>query len=141
MRSTPVAGTSNIMGRRELNPGGTLPAISEDGTTFMGREPPPVPPRAWNRPHHMRFGLGAPPRHNFEGSPPAYSHFDPSGVEGPKGEKLADVRKGLINNKHIAKRGGWKRLSILALISILLIVGLVVGLVVGLRNKHNSSSS
>jgi hypothetical protein len=93
---------------------------------------PPVPPRAWNRPPNKIFGLGA---------PPAYSPFDSTGVEGPHGEKLADVRKGLINNKHIAKRGGWKRLTIIALVIILCLVGLIVGLVVGLRNRHKTSSS
>ena len=45
----------------------------------------------------------------------------------------------MINNKHIAKRGGWKRLLIIAIIVALCIVGLVVGLVVGLRNRHKNS--
>lgn len=97
-----------------------------------------MPPRAWNRPHHKHFGLGAPPRRSHEGSPPAYSHFDPVGVKGPKGEKLEDLRKGVLDNKHIAKRGGWKRLLIIAAVVALVIVGLVVGLVVGLRNRNNS---
>lgn len=136
MRSTPV-GSSH---RREPNSMSSLPPIDEDGSSFNSpRIPPPVPPRAWNRPAHKVFGLGSPPRLNFEGSPPEYSQFDSTGVEGPHGEKLNDVRKGISNNKHIAKRGGWKRLAVLALIAMLCIVGLVVGLVVGLRNKHSSS--
>ena len=138
MRSTPAGS----MHRRDLASPGPLPAISEDGgPAFTPRRPPPVPPRASNRPAHKHFGLGMPPRFNYEGSPPDYNPFDITGVEGPNGEKLADVRKGFYNNKHIAKRGGWKRLSVLAIIVILCIVALVVGLVVGLRNrKHNSSS-
>lgn len=112
-----------------------LPPIDEDGAVFAT----PVPQRAYNRPADRVFGLGAPPVLNFEGSPPEYSQFDSNGVEGPRGEKLSDVRKGIHDNKHIAKRGGWKRLAIIALIIILCIVGLVVGLVVGLRNRHSNS--
>jgi len=86
--------------------------------------------------------FGAPPRHNYEGSPPPYSGFDLSGVEGPKGEKLADIRKNVTenvkNNKFVAKRGGWKRLAIAAAVLTCIIVGLVVGLVVGLYNPHSS---
>jgi hypothetical protein len=83
--------------------------------------------------------LGAPSKLNYEGSPPAYSHFDVD-VEGPNGEKLADVRKGISNNKYIARRGGWKRLALIAFIVILCIVGLIVGLVIGLRKGNNNSS-
>lgn len=142
MRSTPVDAS---MSRRE----GALPAIAEvrdsyiadDSGSFTAPRPaPPVPPRAWNRPAHKVFGLGAPPRLNHDFSPPEYSQFDSVGVEGPNGEKLSDVRKGISNNKHIAKRGGWKRLAIITIAVILCIVGLVVGLVVGLRNRHKSSS-
>jgi hypothetical protein len=45
----------------------------------------------------------------------------------------------MANNKHIAKRGGWKRLLIIGTIVALCIVGLVVGLVVGLRNRNKNS--
>lgn len=57
------------------------------------------------------------------------------------GEKLAELRKGLENNRHIAKRGGWKRLLIVAFVLLLIIVGLVVGLVVGLRKTGGSGGS
>ncbi|KAH7319171.1 hypothetical protein BKA65DRAFT_96090 [Rhexocercosporidium sp. MPI-PUGE-AT-0058] len=139
MRSTPVGS----MHRRDPQSAGSLPAISEDGSSFLEpRHPPPVPPRAWNRPGHQIFGLGVPPTLNFDGNPPPYTHFDQSKeVEGPKGEKLSELRRGLENNKHIAKRGGWKRLAIIAAVIILCIVGLVLGLVVGLRNKNKGSSS
>ena len=136
MRSTPVS----RMRRPDPGSPSTLPSIAEDIPSFNSpRSPPPVPPRAWNRPEHKVFGLGAPPRLNSEKSPPEYSQFDSTGVEGPNGEKLSDVRKAVHDNKHIARRGGWRRLALIALIAILCIVALVVGLVVGLRNKHNSS--
>jgi hypothetical protein len=76
---------------------------------------------------------------HHELSPPAYSQFDGTRVEGPKGEKLADVRKGIANNKHIAKRGGWKRLALIATIIILCAIALGVGLGVGLHKRHSSS--
>src|SRR6266542_5625590 len=96
MRSIPVEGS---MHRRDSS----LPALSEDGASFVEpRQPPPIPPRAWNRPLNKQFNLGAPLALNYEGSPPAYSHFDDTGVEGPHGEKLSEVRKGITNNKHIA---------------------------------------
>jgi len=133
MRSTPSSAHSR-------NPSGSpLPAISEDGTSSTEpRRAPPIPLRASNRPANKHFGLGAPPRHSYD-SPPAYSHFsfDDDG-ERPNAEKLAAARNGMLNNKHIAKRGGWKRLLIIAIIVALCIVGLVVGLVIGLRNRHKS---
>jgi hypothetical protein len=46
----------------------------------------------------------------------------------------------VLNNKHIAKRGGWKKLLVISIIAALCIVGLVVGLVFGLRNRNKSSS-
>ncbi len=120
-----------------------LPAIAEDGTNDLEpRDPPPIPPRALNRPPPRQLIFGAPPRHNYEGSPPPYSGFDPVGVEGPKGEKLADIRKNVTenvkNNKFVARRGGWKRLAIAAAILTCITVGLVVGLLVGLYHGHSS---
>ena len=75
--------------------------------------------------------LGYPPSTDSEEGPPDYDS---------RGEKLAELRKGLENNKHIAKRGGWKRLMVLAVVLFLIIVGLVVGLVLGLRQKDNATS-
>ena len=138
VRSTPVNG-ANLREPSSPTASVPLPPIDENGVGFAGlRDPPPVPPRALHRPAHKVFGLGPPPRLNFEGSPPEYTQND-AGVTGPHGEKLSDVRKGLYNNKYIARRGGWKRLAVIGLIAILFIVGLVVGLVVGLRNGHGSS--
>lgn len=127
--------------RRDPSSGSPLPAISEDGASFSEpRLPPPIPVRASNRPAHKHFALGAPPRHSYD-SPPAYSHFsfDDEG-ERPNAEKLAAARAGVLNNKHIAKRGGWTRLLLLGIVVALCVVGLVIGLVVGLRNRHKSSS-
>jgi hypothetical protein len=120
--------------------GSALPAIAEDRNSFHASQtPPPVPPRAWNRPAQRIFGLG-PSILSQHDIPPAYSQFDSTGVEGPHGEKLSDVRKkGFNNNKHIAKRGGWKRLALLAFFVVLCIIGLAVGLFVGLRHRKKSS--
>jgi hypothetical protein len=66
------------------------------------------------------------------GTPP-YAEYD--NVTGPRGEKFSDLR----NNRHVAKRGGWTRVLLIALIVLLIIVGLGVGLGVGLtRSKKNS---
>ena len=140
MRSTSNANMS-IRSIRSLNP---LPVIAEDRSSIRADaaspRPPTVPPRAWNRPVNKIFGLGPPPRMQHDISPPAYTRFDSDEAEGPHGEKLADVRKGLVNNKHIAKRGGWKTLVLILLLVVLCITALVVGLVVGLRNRKNKSS-
>lgn len=106
------------------SPAARLSIIEEDGDI------PPMPPRAHHRPFHRRWNIGDPPRFNAEKSPPKYSVWD---TAGPKGEKLADVR----NNKHIARRGGWKRMCLITLLTIGMIVALVVGLVFGLRKKNS----
>ena len=105
------------------SPVARLSIIEEDGDT------PSMPPKAHHRPFHRRWNLGDPPRISFEKSPPKYSVWD---ATGPKGEKLSDMR----NNKHIARRGGWKRFCLLALLTIAVIVSLAVGLVFGLRKNH-----
>ena len=108
-----------------------LSIIAEDGDV------PPVPKapiKAHHRPFNRRWNLGDPPRHSFEKSPPPYSVWN---LTGPKGEKLTDVR----NNKHIARRGGWKRLLALAVVLIAVVVALAVGLAIGLRKKRNSRYS
>ncbi|CAF9943837.1 MAG: hypothetical protein ALECFALPRED_001470 [Alectoria fallacina] len=94
--------------------------------------PPTSPPKTHNRPFHRRF-LGEPPRYSGR-SPPTYSLWD---VTGPKGEKFEDLR----NNAYVARRGGWRRICLVAAIVIACVVALVVGLVVGLHKKHNSSSA
>ncbi|SLM37960.1 hypothetical protein LPUS_07971 [Lasallia pustulata] len=108
-----------------------LSIIAEDGDAPPARM---APPKARHRPFSRLWHLGDPPRHSYEKSPPAYSVWN---VTRPRGEKLADVR----NHKFIARRGGWKRLLILAVITAAVLVALIVGLVVGLRKKHNSSQT
>jgi hypothetical protein len=134
--------TSNSARSRTAAVASTLPAISEDSNAPLAdpRTAPPIPLRASNRPAHKYFALGAPPRHSYN-RPPAYNHSSLGEEgEGPNSEKLAAARQVVLNNKHIAKRGGWKKLLVLGIVAALCIVGLVVGLVFGLRNRHKSSS-
>jgi hypothetical protein len=137
MKTAPQTGSH----RRAGASSSSLPAISEDSASFTTpRDPPPVPPRASNRPADKHFALGTPPRFNHERSPPPYgAPVEEGPLDGEKGEKLAELRRGVANNKHIAKRGGWKKLLIIGVIVALCIIGLVVGLVVGLRNRNKSS--
>ncbi|KAL8638206.1 MAG: hypothetical protein Q9226_009016 [Calogaya cf. arnoldii] len=107
------------------SPNVRLSIIEEDAA-------PAMPPRAHHRPFHRRWNLGDPPRSSFESPPPKYSVWD---TMGPKGEKLSDVR----NNKHIARRGGWRRICLILFILHTLIVGLAVGLSIGLRKKESST--
>ena len=55
----------------------------------------------------------------------------------PEAEKIegGERRKGLRDVRQIARRGGWLRLALLALVVIAVVVGIVVGCVVGLRKK------
>ncbi|KAE8451372.1 hypothetical protein EG329_004001 [Mollisiaceae sp. DMI_Dod_QoI] len=98
------------MHRRDPASGNSLPAISEDGASFLEpRIAPAIPERAINRPSTRIWALGAEPPHTYD-SPPPYNQFDDLG---PRGEKLSDLRKsrGLRENKWIAKRGGWKSVA------------------------------
>ena len=95
---------------------------------------PPLPaltqPKTHHRPFSRRF-FGEPPRYSNGPAPPTYSFFD---VTGPKGEKFEDLR----NNKFITRRGGWKKLCIIAVVVFILVIALVVGLAVGLSKKNSS---
>jgi len=136
------------MGRRgDPNSPGALPAISEDEisepspssqTNRLFTPPvPAVPARALNRPQReYLWGVSHPPRKE---SPPQY--LNDADAEGPKGEKLADIRRAIANNKQLAKRGGFKTLALVILIVLLCIVALIVGLVVGLRNHKKSANN
>ncbi|KAI4235038.1 MAG: hypothetical protein L6R40_006584 [Gallowayella cf. fulva] len=109
------------------SPSVRLSIIEEDAASH-----PPMPPRAHHRPFHRRWNLGDPPRSSFESPPPKYSVWD---TLGPKGEKLGDVR----NNRHIARRGGWRRICLIMLILLTLVVGLAVGLSIGLHKRNSST--
>lgn len=127
------------MHRRDPNSAGSLPAISEDGTSFLEpRLPPPIPARSSGRPSTRIWASGAPPKHSFDSSPPSYSQFDDVEVLGSKGEKLAEVKRSVQNKPWVAKRGGWRRLALFALLIIACIIALGVGLGVGLGRKSSS---
>ena len=103
-----------------------LSIIAEDASAL-----PPVPAQSHThgRPFRNRF-LGDPPRYSNGLRPPQYSLWD---VTGPNGEKFQDLR----DNAYVARRGGWKRICLIAFIVIACIIALVVGLVVGLRKKSS----
>ena len=104
-------------------------SIIEEDASYVPLPPTPTsPPKTHNRPFHRRF-LGEPPRYSGR-SPPTYTLWD---VTGPKGEKFEDLR----NNAYVARRGGWRRIGVLAAIVLVLVVALAVGLAVGLRKKSN----
>ncbi|KAM0806381.1 hypothetical protein BDR22DRAFT_27731 [Usnea florida] len=108
-------------------------SIIEEDASYVPLPPTPTsPPKTHNRPFHRRF-IGDPPRYSGR-SPPTYTLWD---VTGPKGEKFEDLR----NNAYVARRGGWRRIGVLAAIVILLVVALAVGLAVGLRKKSNNNGN
>jgi hypothetical protein len=53
-------------------------------------------------------------------------------ITGPARLKFSDLR----NNRHVQKRGGWRRMWLLVVLVFLMIIGLVLGLVFGLKAKH-----
>ncbi|KAJ9629527.1 hypothetical protein H2203_001901, partial [Taxawa tesnikishii (nom. ined.)] len=71
--------------------------------------------------------------------PPPYSRHDVWAREHPveetiENEKLAALRR----NKHITKRGGWRRLLFVLVCAFIIIVALAIGLGVGLSRKHKA---
>ena len=101
-----------------------LSIIAEDGNVQ-----PAIPAQTHHRPFSRRF-LGEPPRYTNGHRPPQYTLWD---VTGPKGEKFQDLR----DNAYVAKRGGWKRICLIALFIIICIVALIVGLAVGLHKRSS----
>ena len=101
-----------------------LSVIAEDGAL------PQIPEKTRDTRTFSRGWAFNPPRHSFEESPPNYSFWD---VTGPKGEKLTDVR----NNKYIARRGGWRRICLIAFVVLAVLVALAVGLGIGLQKKRS----
>ncbi len=109
-----------------------LGAIAEDGAVIQ----PDLPPRAHNRPLQRMFHLGFPPVYGAHGEKtPEYGEdfHNFNDVKGPKGENFQDLR----HNRHITKRGGWKRLVIVAVVVLAVVLGLGIGLGVGLSKKKN----
>lgn len=81
------------------------------------------------------------PRVSAESAPPPYAKGNwvtAPPVEGPvEGEKLHALR----NNRHIARRGGWRKVLVLVIVALVIVLALAVGLGVGLTRRHNSSPS
>lgn len=92
----------------------------------------PSHPAAFHRPFSKRWG--DPPRPGFDKSPPDYSATDAAHL---RSEKMDILR----NNKHVIKRGGWKRLCLTLLVLVVVIIGVVVGLTLGLRQRGWRESS
>jgi hypothetical protein len=115
---------------RAVSMSASLPAIS------LGA--PAIPPRSLRRNSNRNFAVVGASTLNHQDNPPSYWEDDNS-IDGKDPEKLSRWTKEVTNNKHVAKRGGWLRLCLIALVVMLCIVGLVVGLVVGLRKRHHKS--
>ncbi|KAG9235932.1 hypothetical protein BJ875DRAFT_494615 [Amylocarpus encephaloides] len=125
--------------KRPVSLSSSLPAISEDDSFVephhaLATPIPSVPPRSAKRASNRNFVAVRPPRFNYQSPPPSYWEDDTS-IEAGGNEKFSKFRRRVVNNEHVAKRGGWLRLGIIALVLILCILGLVVGLTIGLRNK------
>ncbi|KZF22051.1 hypothetical protein L228DRAFT_239073 [Xylona heveae TC161] len=111
-----------------------LPVISENNDWPGPIEPNTQPRRLEASPftRHSNISLT---HLEHDVPPPAYTPF--LSQAWTNAEKRPDLR----SNEFISRRGGWKRLGVIAIIVIALIVGLVVGLVIGLRRKHPKDSS
>jgi hypothetical protein len=118
---------------RSMSHENRLSIIDEDSDRTYS-PPPRVPPRAINRPLGRMFGIQI-QRVVHGGPPPPYSVYDD--VTGPKGEKFSDVRE----NKRFQskkKRGGWKRLTVIAILIAGVIAAIVAGVVVGINNHKKA---
>lgn len=130
---------SNSMAiRKPSPPSAALPVISEDRPVSEphNTNSPPIPPRSLKRPSHGNFkesGLSY-----FTHHTPSSSWEDDS-IEGHDSEKLAQLRRDVVNNKHVAKRGGWLRLCLVLGILSSCVIGLAVGLVFGLKKRSKSA--
>lgn len=115
--------------RRDHSQSTSLPAISEDSADFIA-PPVPVAPSRYNVQSQLRDNprIGSP----VNG---AYSSFSDTSSLGGTTKIGEEKVVGIRDNEQIAKRGGWKRLALIALVVTICLVGLIVGLVVGLRNR------
>ncbi|KAF2234139.1 hypothetical protein EV356DRAFT_515800 [Viridothelium virens] len=64
-----------------------------------------------------------------------------SGSEATSPSSEKEAQKGLAENRHIARRGGWKRLALLLLLLVLTLLALGLGLGLGLTRKTHTSST
>jgi len=107
-----------------------MPSIHEDDDD-SNLPIPALPQRS-----HLRSASGGYGYANgFGGAPPPYSQAGSDGTapDRDSGPHKEDVIK---DNEWFQRRGGWKRLTIMALVLTALIVGLGVGLTIGLRNRY-----
>jgi hypothetical protein len=120
--------------RRAVSMSSSLPAISEDGNSVGSRDSvaPAIPARSLKR------NVG-PPRLSVLESPPSYWEDDNSINAGKDAEKASRWRDEIINNRHVAKRGGWMRFCLIALVVLSCIAGLVIGLVFGLKKGQHTA--
>jgi hypothetical protein len=120
-----------------------LPVISEDGNDFMIAPTPmgagvngmnKMPMRTTATANSMTTKPWAKVQNSD--SPRSYmSMSDASGsdTDHEMEKRLNELRE----NPQIAKRGGWRRLALVAGIMVLCIAGLVAGLVVGLKRNNS----
>ena len=111
-----------------------MPMINEDDD---GTVPPALPQRS-----HLRtlskgtssngYGYG-----NGYPGPPPYS-LAGSDDTAPDRYSLPHKEGIIKDNEWFQRRGGWKRLTAMAVILTALIIGLGVGLTIGLRNRYAS---
>ena len=105
-----------------------LSIIAEDENQVPVSASNPKLIRTSNRSHHRKWS-DQPPRHSFEASPPKYDVFN----ENQRKRRFFGWR----NSPQIAKRGGWKRLLVLALVLLAIVIALAIGLGVGLTRQND----
>ena len=72
---------------------------------------------------------------HYSYGPPPYSQAG-SDETAPDRYSLPQKEGIIKDNEWFQRRGGWKRLAVMAVVLIALIVGLGVGLTIGLRNRY-----
>jgi len=106
-----------------------MPSIHED----VDEGPAPALPQR----SHLRSASGG--YHGYGNSgdlgPPPYSQAGSDGT-GPDRYSLPHKEGVIRDSEWFQRRGGWKRLTAMALILTALIVGLGVGLTIGLRSRY-----
>jgi hypothetical protein len=145
MRSTPLSSSH----RRNPSNTTSLPAIDEDNASFLSNSTkPPVPPRAAHRPigngRYSGGGFGVGSAQGWIDSdagsdPPSYNTSDDGRGEKER-DRFAELRRGVEENRHISKRGGWRRLLLLLLLLLVIGIALGVGLGVGLKRRSGADS-
>ncbi|KAI9729284.1 MAG: hypothetical protein M1834_006955 [Cirrosporium novae-zelandiae] len=108
---------------------------------------PHLPPLKTTNSYPMLYGLSLPstPRSSYsEKHPSPYTspfHSPYNNIISPGGVKFNEIRnRRFRNNKYIARRGGWRRLTLIIFLLVAVIIALGVGLGVGVHiHNHNGS--